>query len=86
MNLVVNARDAMPKEGKLLINPENVSLDEEWCKVFRETRPGRVVFLSVKDAGIGMDKGIIQHIFEPFFTTKRAGSGTGLWLPLSTVL
>jgi PAS domain S-box-containing protein len=80
MNLVVNARDAMPKGGKLTIKTENVSLDEECFKVIPEARPGKFICLSVMDTGIGMDKEIIQHIFEPFFSTKKAGKGIGLGL------
>lgn len=80
MNLAVNARDAMPKGGKLSIKTENVTLDEDNCKVIPEARPGKFVSLSVADTGIGIDKGNIQHIFEPFFSTKDVGAGTGLGL------
>jgi len=80
MNLAVNARDAMPKGGRLTIKTENVILDKKQCKVIPEARPGKFICLSVEDTGIGMDKKVIQHIFEPFFSTKDAGKGTGLGL------
>lgn len=80
MNLAVNAREAMPKGGKLIIKTENVTLDEENCKLIPEARPARYVCLSVTDTGVGMDEQIIQHIFEPFFTTKEVGKGAGLGL------
>ncbi len=82
MNLVVNARDAMSMTngGNLTIKTENVTLDEDLCKVIPEARPGKFVSLSVADTGVGMDKKTIQRIFEPFFSTKDAGAGTGLGL------
>lgn len=78
MNLVVNARDAMPEGGKLTITVENTTLDDKFCKSVSEARPGRFVCLSVEDTGIGMDKEILGHIFEPFFSTKKTGTGLGL--------
>ncbi|MCK4256000.1 hypothetical protein KAX35_03850, partial [candidate division WOR-3 bacterium] len=80
MNLEVNAKDAMPKGGKLTIKTENVTLKKKDCQTIREARPGKFVCLSVTDIGIGMDRKIIPHIFEPFFSTKEVGKGTGLGL------
>nr|HID58393.1 response regulator [Desulfobacterales bacterium] len=80
MNLVVNARDAMPKGGNITIKTENITLSEEHSKFISEARPGTSVCLSVEDTGVGMDKETIQHMFEPFFTTKEPGRGTGLGL------
>jgi len=83
MNLVVNARDAMPEGGRLTLKTENALLDEDRCKAIPEARPGKFVCLSVTDTGTGMDKETIQHIFEPFFTTKKAGKGSGLGLSVA---
>jgi len=80
MNLVVNARDAMPHGGKITIRTENVEIDRSYSMIYNYARPGQFICLSVEDTGIGMDKEIIQHIFEPFFTTKGVGKGTGLGL------
>jgi CheY-like chemotaxis protein len=80
MNLSINARDAMPKGGKLFIKTENVTIDGEYCRQYNAGRPGRFVCLSISDTGTGMDKHTQEHIFEPFFTTKDAGKGTGLGL------
>jgi PAS domain S-box-containing protein len=80
LNLVVNARDAMPEGGRLTITTENVLLDKEQCSIMPEARPGKYVCISVSDEGEGIEGTTLQHIFEPFFTTKGAGHGTGLGL------
>ncbi len=80
LNLCVNARDAMPEGGSLVIATEELLLDAEDSAEYAGAAPGRYLLLSVSDSGCGMEQDVLEHIFEPFFTTKPVGKGTGLGL------
>jgi signal transduction histidine kinase/HAMP domain-containing protein len=82
MNLCVNARDAMPGGGEILIRSEQVDLNRTFCGQHPEAKPGDYIKLTVTDQGEGIDQDILPKIFEPFFTTKDFGRGTGLGLAM----
>jgi CheY-like chemotaxis protein len=80
MNLVVNARDAMPRGGSLTLRTRAVEIDADHVASHAQARPGRAVALALRDTGCGMSQEVLDHMYEPFFTTKEVGQGSGLGL------
>ncbi|MBV8839662.1 MAG: PAS domain-containing protein, partial [Alphaproteobacteria bacterium] len=82
VNIAINARDAMPNGGKLVIATRGVTLDQDYCDTHAEVTPGHYAAIEITDSGIGMGPEVLARIFEPFYTTKEPGRGTGLGLSM----
>ena len=82
LNLAINARDAMPDGGKLILETRSAVLDENYASLHSEVRPGRYALIAVSDTGTGIPAGILDKVFDPFFTSKAPGKGTGLGLSM----